>query len=527
MIFQKGQTSAYFIGIGGSGMQPLALLASAKGVRVSGSDPSLNSSQILSLKKNNIYAHKQIDPKKIDGHHFVVYSSAIPIEHPERVRAIELQKKQQTKLLHRMDFLNMCMEEYISSFAIGGTHGKSSSTAMLGWLLLQCNLDPTILLGARPLFLEQSFRLGTSDLGIYESDESDGSFLKSKAKLRLVLNIDEDHLEHYGSFQKLTEAFRSFCEKGEILALYAQDPTLTQISQSQNILSKSVFFSCFTKKEEMENFLQKRQDTRPHLSGYFSETPSNSPQIEKKVSKKTRGTIETLKVFSQPECSGKGSKKLYYLGQLQLETPGHHFIKNALGVLALVMEAHTKKYLNLPETTPSHLLHVLSRFPGVERRLEKIGVLPQGAYVYDDYGHHHTEIQAVLKALRSQLEHKALHNGLHNKGRLVAIFQPHRYSRTSLLYTSFAKALSLADEVLLLPIYGAGEKNKYNISSVQILEELQNTTLLPSSSPSPPCQMIKESDLTNALRRAKKNDFFVALGAGNISQLIRKAFQEI
>ena len=235
--------AVYFIGIGGTGMQPLAYFANSKGLKVGGSDIALSAKQKEAFKKHNIEIHNQTETELLRKYDSIVYSSAISKEDPQRSYAAKLSSLKNVRLLHRMDFLNLCMQECLQSFAVAGTHGKSSSTAMLAWLLLQCGLKPHVILGARPLYLEQSFHLGSGQLGLYESDESDASFLKSQANLRLVLNIDADHLEYYGTMEKLTEAFRVFCEGAKLLALNLNDPILEKIGSSSQIACRSIFFS--------------------------------------------------------------------------------------------------------------------------------------------------------------------------------------------------------------------------------------------------------------------------------------------
>ena len=484
--------AVYFIGIGGTGMQPLAYFAKAKGLRVGGSDSALSLKQKEAFQKQNIALHNQAQTEHLKDYDTIVYSSAISEEHPQRSYAAKQSSLENIGLLHRMDFLNLCMQECSQSFAVAGTHGKSSSTAMLAWLLLECGLDPHVILGARPLFLEQSFHLGSGQLGLYESDESDGSFLKSQANLRLLLNIDEDHLEHYGTMRKLTEAFHNFCEGAKLLALNLNDPILEKISHVPQIACRSVFFSCWQNIGQMQEYLA-RSASKPkalaHYTAYFIDEMDAS-----------------LELFVRRDY-----KYPLPLGRLKLKLAGSHFARNALGVLALALEAQKQSFIKLADTsTPrpavtSRFVKIMNAFPGLERRLERIGSF-QGAPIYDDYAHHPTEIRAALQALRGILA---------VKGRIIALFQAHRYSRTASLYASLAEALELAEEVFLLPLYAAGEKALDGVSAELIYNAMRQSQTH--------CHLIGEEDLGTIFLKVHPEDIIVALGAGSVSQLLRQS----
>ena len=489
-------------------MQPLAYFANSKGLTVGGSDSALNSKQKEAFQKQKIRVHEQTETEHLRDYDTVVYSSAISKEHPQRNYAVQQSSLKKLRLLHRMDFLNLCMQECSQSFAVAGTHGKSSSTAMLAWLLLECGLDPHIILGARPLFLEQSFHLGSGQAGLYESDESDGSFLKSQANLRLVLNIDEDHLEYYGTISKLREAFYSFCEGAELLALNTNDPFLEEISRSPQIAHRSVFFSCCQDADQMQTCLSSSA-AKPlaHYTAYFIDERSSS-----------------LELFVSRE-QGKERAPLS-LGRLKLKLPGSHFASNALGVLALVLEAQKRSLISLSDASAAslavsdttaavntkagamqHFVEIMNSFPGLERRLEQIGTL-QGVPVYDDYAHHPTEIRAALQALRGRLG---------AGGRIIALFQAHRYSRTASLYASLAEALGLADEVFLLPLYAAGEKALDGVNAGLIYNTMRQAQVH--------CHLLEEQELGTAFLKAGPKDIIIGLGAGSVSQLLRQSLK--
>ncbi|MCB1168813.1 MAG: hypothetical protein KDK25_00680, partial [Leptospiraceae bacterium] len=205
----------YFIGLGGSGMLPLARLAHARGYRVMGSDAKLGPVSIQKMKEEGLEAFGPPDARRILQlkSATVVYSTAISEDHPERQAAQQLASGGTIRLLHRMDFLNELVQHCSIRLGMAGTHGKTSSTALAGWMLMELQKDPLIIAGGRPLYLERSIRNGP-DVAVFETDESDGSFLRSNATHRLILNVDEDHLNHYGSFEELKKAFRRFAGEG-------------------------------------------------------------------------------------------------------------------------------------------------------------------------------------------------------------------------------------------------------------------------------------------------------------------------
>ena len=489
-------------------MQSLAYFASSKGLRVGGSDLSLSAKQKEAFQKYKIVLHSQDEIESLEGYDAFVFSSAIPENHPQRKYADSQASLKNIALLHRMDFLNLCMQESAHSFAIAGTHGKSSSTAMMAWLFLQWGLKPHLILGARPLFLEQSFYLGSGELGLYESDESDGSFLKSRADLRLVLNIDEDHLEHYGTMDRLKEAFETFCKEGKLLALNVNDPILREIGRKPQIAARSVFFSFWETKEEMQEYLQTEGGRGlAHYTGYLG---------ERNEAKKDTGIPASSPIELFVFRASQKEKAPLLLGQLELKLlPGLHFVGNALGVLALALEARERGFLPKLPASPSfsRSIEIMRHFPGLERRLEYLGKF-QGARVYDDYAHHPTEIEAALEGLQK------LQPETGRQGRLIAIFQPHRYSRTAKLYASLARALSHADTILLLPLYSAGEKPLDGISAELIYKSMDKDQV--------PCFLLEKEEVIEALvgLKLQAEDLILALGAGNISQILRKNLEK-
>lgn len=434
----------HFIGIGGSGMGPLSGLAHEDGWDVQGSDP----------KGGPSYARvfTDPDPAHLAGVHAVVYSSAIPESHAElkaaRARSAE---DADFRVYHRMEFLKALTSSHETRIGIAGTHGKTSSTSLAGWVLLDLGLDPLIFAGGRPLYLPGGMRAGKGP-AVIETDESDGSFLQSGANARLILNVDRDHLDYYGSEEALQDAFARFAKEVPLSVVNGDDPALKDCGVS------------FTT----------RGNPASMYHGFFE------------------GETDELSVFRRAD-----SGSLMRLGTIALILPGRHFAVNALGVFALLDRMMQSGMI--PPFSAERVFDAMRRFPGVERRLEKIGEIG-GNPVYDDYGHHPSEIEAVLKALR-----------LRHKDRLIGIvFQPHRYTRTRDLAEDFARVLQQADQCLILPLYSSGEAPIPGIDSSLIEKHMQGKG-----------RLVQVSEVESLLRRPAPV-VWIFQGAGDVSAIGRR-----
>lgn len=516
----------FLIGIGGSGMEPLAKFALQAGDRVSGSDSGLSDERHENLKRQGarIFREHAADNLKelfdesssqtqVQSQQtapIVVYSSAIPDSHVELLRARELADRDAVRLMHRMDFLNECLRATPEALCVAGTHGKTSSSSMAGWVLMGLGLDPHIIVGGKPLYLPDGVRFGEGQTGACETDESDGSFLKARPGLRLVLNIDHDHLENYGDFAALCSAFAQFVAAGRLCVLNAADPQLRAIGDMSDIENDS----------EKEIYYYHARSTEPDEPGdteLNSDADSFTDDARTYVGRFVSGT-------DRMSVTIPGA--MVATGELQLKMPGRHFAGNALGVFALIDRAIRRGYLSCPDYDPRRALELLCEFPGVERRMQYLG-RRGGATVYDDYGHHPTEIQAVIAACRVRL----------GAGRLFAVFQPHRYTRTAALYREFAAALRCADRVFLLPLYTAGETPIGGVGSENIARELeqlrnsarQNEAAGTASNDVPPTRLFTRATphleiFREVFAEVQPDDLVVCLGAGDISAGIREYF---
>lgn len=384
--------NVHFVGIGGVGMSGLAILLLSRGHQVTGSD--LKSSAVterLQAKGARIYpGHAK---EYLGAAELVVFSSAVQPGNPEVTAA----RERGIPVIRRGELLAEVMRDYIG-IAIAGAHGKTTTTAMVAAVLLAGGLDPTVLVGGEWPAIGGNFRLGKSRYFLTEADESDATFLLLSPKVAVVTNVENDHLDYYGSVETLVEAFDEFVRKtqpGRVAVLCADDPRLRKII---------------------------REVEAPFI------TYGRSPEADYSVQDiSLEGAASAATVYHRGEP----------LGGLELKIPGLHNLLNA--ACAVAVGCH----LGIPF---AKVAEALSSFQGVGRRFELLGKT-KGVCVVDDYAHHPTEIMATIRAAR-QL----------NPGRVLAVFQPHRYTRTAILFREFGAAFSGADVVAIGEIYSAGEQ---------------------------------------------------------------------
>ncbi len=435
----------HFIGIAGTGMSALAYILSEKGYKVSGSDLQENLSTIrLRSKGVKIYfGHKA---EQIEDAQIVVVSSAIPEDNEELLAA----RERNIPILQRGELLALLTKEK-KSIIVSGAHGKTTTTSMVAIVLEKNNLDPTVLVGGEVEDIGGNAKLGNGDYLVAEADESDGSMLKLFPYFLIVTNIDNDHLDYYGNIEKIKEAFLTLIKKvpkdGYIIlgkeSLYVKE-----------ILPK-IKNNYFTYGIEKDNDFYP-EDINLNFNG------------------------------SEFDVFFRGKR----LGRVKLNVPGIHNVCNALSAIAV------SKILDLDI---SKSIKALEGFKGVQRRIQLKGKL-QNILIFDDYGHHPTEIIATLKTLR-----------LYNR-RLVVAFQPHRYTRTYFLTEELADALREADVIIITEIYSAGEKPIFQISGKNIYNILKEKE--------PQKEIYFCENLTDVAKKAyevlKDKDIFLTLGAGNI-----------
>ena len=383
----------HFVGIGGMGMRALATILLDKGFSVSGSD--MNDSAFLQdFRKKGALIYIGHAAPHVQGADCIIVSSAISPDNPELVEA----KKEGIPVFHRSDVL-AAMFQWGKGIAVAGAHGKSTTSAMIGQIFYYAKKDPTIVLGAAAEYIHGNSTLGHGDYVIAEADESDGSFLKFSTYMAVVTNIEDDHLDHYGTVENIRKAFVEF---------------ISHISYEDGVA-----ILC-TDSEGIRTIL---------------------PQVKKKV----------ITYGLNPEADYQAVNKRYEnkhlffdvlhggqnLGTIELQIPGTHNIRDALGAVISGL------YCGIPFET---IREALASFVGVKRRFETKS-RADGIWVVDDYAHHPTEIEATLRAARETGDH-----------RIICAFQPHRYSRTKLLQKEFAEAFDDADVLFFTDIYAASEE---------------------------------------------------------------------
>jgi len=440
----------HFVGIGGIGMSGIAELVANLGYEVSGSD-ARRSDITDRLAQLGVRIHTGHDASHVEGADVVVVSSAIAADNPELAEA----RRRHVPVIARAEMLAELMRLRFG-IAIAGAHGKTTTTSMIALMLERAGLDPTAVIGGRLSAFGSNARLGRGQYMVAEADESDRSFLKLTPTIALITNIDREHLEAYGSFEALVAAFADFASRvpfyGAVVACVDDGPVAAMLRKVERRIITYGFAA--------------NADVR-----------GGSPQSD------ARGGRCGVRYSIAGLPGGAGE------GELQLAVPGLHNLQNALGAVAVGLE------LGVPF---ERLATALAEFKGAERRYQVRGSA-KGVTVVDDYGHHPTEIAAVLRAARSG-----------SPRRLVAVFQPHRYSRTRDLLGDFGPALALADVVFLTDIYPAGEAPIAGATLESLAAEVRRSV--------PELHVVPSLDqLPQAVAdQARDGDLVVTLGAGSI-----------
>lgn len=444
----------HFVGVGGIGMSGIAELLANLGYRVSGSD-ARTTDATRRLAGLGVVTHEGHAAANVAEAEVVVVSSAIDASNPEVAEA----KKRGIPVIPRAEMLAELMRLRFG-IAIAGAHGKTTTTAMVALVLERGGLDPTAVIGGRLSAFGSNARLGKGEYIVVEADESDRSFLMLSPQIAVITNLDREHMENYGSFDAIEQAFADFANKtpfyGAVIAC-VDDPLLAAVLP--------------------------RMRRRVITYGFRTETAD------------VRG--------SEPVLSGFGGRcKVRYAlhgaagargeGVIELGVPGAHNLMNALAAVAVGIE------LGVPFAS---IASALAEFKGAERRFQVLGE-EGGVTVIDDYGHHPTEIAAVLDAARAS-----------NPGRVVVAFQPHRYSRTRDLLAEFGPALAKADQIVLTEIYAASEAPIAGVSGEALRAEVDRHA--PGRVHLVPTLDALEEKLASL---AQPGDLLITLGAGSVYQ---------
>ncbi len=451
MIEHSRVRRIHFAGIGGSGMSGIAEVLNNMGFEISGSDIQ-ESETVKRLKKNGIKIFIGHRGENVNGAETLVYSSAITKDNIEVSTAVAMK----IPVIPRAEMLAELMRVKFS-ITVAGTHGKTSTTSMIAAILNEAGKDPTYVVGGKLKTGESGAKLGKSDFLVAEADESDGSFLKLFPTIALVTNIEDDHLDHYGNFEKLMEAFTDFCNKVPFYGAVV------------------INVDC-----------------------------SNSGRILKKINKKviTFGISENADIRAENIESGTFGSKYDLIinginkGSVSLEVGGHHNVINSLGAVAAAIES---------EIEVIDVISGLSKFSLPDRRFQ-ILYKSTSLLVIDDYAHHPTEIRVTLDTL--------LHEGF---GRIITVFQPHRFTRLENLMEGFSRSFEGSDIIVITELYGANQDEIEGVNSGVLTEMIREKN---------PGEVIYISDmdkLTSYLKdEVRDGDAVAFLSAGDLTKTAHK-----
>ncbi len=443
----------HFVGIGGIGMSGIAEMLHNLGHRVQGSDISDNAN-VQRLRGKGIPVSIGHDGDNLGDSEVVVVSTAIRHDNPE----LQAARERSLPIVRRAEMLAELMR-FRNSVAIGGTHGKTTTTSMVATLLDAGGLDPTVINGGIINAYGTNARMGDGEWMVVEADESDGTFLKLPADVAVVTNVDPEHLDFYGTFDKVRDAFAQFVE---------------------NVPFYGFGVMCLDH-PEVQALVANIDDRRIVTYG-------ENPQADVRYSNlRTEGATSIFDISIRQRKTGE----IIDIPDLRLPMPGRHNVSNATAAIAVAHE------LGLD---PDAIARGLAAFSGVKRRFTHVGAW-RGVDIFDDYGHHPVEIRAVLSAARDACE-----------GRVLAIAQPHRYTRLHSLFDDFAACFNDADLVAIAPVFEAGEDPIDGVTSEELVSRMKAAGHRDARVLEGP------EDLAPLVRaEAKPGDFVVCLGAGSIT----------
>lgn len=447
----KKYKKIHMIGIGGISMSGIAEMLINWGFEVSGSN-NVDSEIIHILDHSHIKTFIGHDAKNVEGCDCVVYTAAISPDNPELVHAKELG----IPVIERSDFLGELTRCYKNTIAISGTHGKTTTTSMVALCFLEALQDPSVQVGALIKELDGNYRIGNSENFIIEACEYVESFLKFSPKSEIILNIDNDHLDYYKNMENVKNAFIKYVK------LLPEDGHLIINADDPNCLDLPVYSKAPTIKYGIEN---------------------------EDVDFSAQNVVFDENGFPEFDCY----KYNEFFGHFKLSIPGKHNVLNSLSCIALC-DAYG--------ISVDFMKSALAKFTGADRRFQYKGSMANGAKVYDDYGHHPTEVTATAKALNNKSFKQSW-----------VVFQPHTFSRTFNHLDDFATALLEFDNIIVTDIYAAREVNTYNISSKDLADAIiakgKNAIYIPSL-----------EDCASYLKEnVKENDIVLTLGAGTVTNI--------
>lgn len=457
----------HFVGIGGIGMSGIAEVLHNLGYEVTGSDAK-ESDTTNRLSCAGIKVHIGHRAENIDDAHVVVISSAVKEDNPEVIAA----KEKSIPVIPRAEMLaELARLKY--SVLVAGAHGKTTTTSLVSTILAHGGLDPTVVIGGRLKATGNNAMLGQGDFMVAEADESDGSFLMLSPTIAVVTNIDREHMDFFKTMDSLRAAFISFMNK---VPFYGASIICIEDKELRKLIP-SVHRRCIT-------------------YGLSPDADVCATDIKKGF----------LSVSFTVVFKGKD------MGNFTVPLAGLHNVLNSLAAITVALELKLNSDV---------IQDALKKFSGIQRRFELKGE-EKGIRVFDDYGHHPTEIQATLRAAKDGLIEMSADSGCEKRGRLFVIFQPHRYTRTRDLMDEFGQCFSDADALYLMDIYAASEKPIEGVNTTVLLEKIQ------SAGHKEAVHFSDKEELMKAiLTKLQPGDSIFTLGAGDVWKIGEEILKQL
>lgn len=417
--FLKGKKHIHFIGIGGSGMYPLAQILHTKGYYLTGSDNN-ETSTLEAVRKMGIPVTLGQRAENIKGADLIVFSAAIMEDNPELIAARKAAENG-VRLAERAELLGLVTEQFSKAFCVSGTHGKTTTSSMLTSILLAADVDPSAVIGGKLRAIGGSGRAGRSEYMVCEACEFKDTFLRLFPNISVILNIDEDHMDYFKTMDNLKTSFVKFCDiTTDIIIANGDDENTMEVIRRCNTAARLVTYGAGNTNDFYAADLRQISDFKREF---------------------------TLMNKGEEMC------------RIEVNVPGLHNVYNAVAACAAAYSA------GIPTDA---LQRGMESFTGAMRRFEKLAEI-RGVTFVDDYGHHPAEIAATLKTAKEM-----------SFRRVWCVHQPFTYSRTAALLDEFADALSIADKVVLTEIMGSREKNTYNIYSKDLAAKIDGCVWFPT-----------------------------------------------
>jgi len=459
MEIPRGLGTIHILGIGGIGMSAIAEILHDKGFSVQGSDQKENAN-VKRLRAKGIRVFVGHDPSNLADAKYIVISTAVKDGNPE----LEAARAMGLPIIRRSEMLAELMRLY-STVSVTGTHGKTTTTSLIAHVFNEAGLDPTVITGGIINSWGSNARLGAGPWMVVEADESDGTFVKIPTQIGVVTNIDPEHLDYFKTVENMHREFEAFYRN---IPFYGLTVTCTDHPVVRDMVER----------------LQLRRNGRP-LVTYGTEADADMRLGEVR--------FDGLHTIFDAELGARVSGGPRSIRGWRVAVPGQHNALNALAAIAVAAEA------GIPDDV---IQQALASFSGVKRRFQLTGTW-NGVFIFDDYGHHPAEIAAVLKAARAGA-----------RGRVIAVIEPHRYTRVRDLFQDFCAALQGADSVIVTPLYSAGEAPIDGIDHSALAEGIRcagHASVFPVDS---------DEGVVEVLRAiAQPDDMVICLGAGNSTDL--------